>query len=144
MEYYFKDYPKIIRKNRTFNNNIKRICYSTNIESYGDNALILLSSYVDNHLYLTENNVQFLKELILDKLDYENKAYIKYIKCSDDNCYVPIFKKFLICGNLKIRLEGNIIERYVSEIILEYNDELYNKKTKQLKLKGWDDCAKDI
>ena len=127
-----------------FNNVIKRICFSTRMESYGNNTLTLLTLYVDNDFYLTKDNAQFLKELILNKLDYENKAYIKYFKCSDDNCYVPIFKKFLICGNLKIRLEENIIDRYVSEIISEYNCELECRKVMQLKLKGWDDCAKNI
>ena len=126
---YFND-----RKEYCLNNDITNISSSSSIIrglSYGDNSVNLLSRFKE----LDKNEEQFLKWLILEKLDYEHEACIDYLEVKSDIRNVSYQEPYLICGDVKIRVCYEYILRSIAKIIDGYNYEL--RKEKQLVLKGW-------
>ena len=130
------------RKEYCLNNDITNIsCASSIIRglSYGDNRIYLSGKFQE----LEENEYQFLKWLILEKLDYEHEARIDWLKVDSDIRDVSYIEPYLICGdNVKILIHYEHILRSVAKIIDGYNNELRKEKEKQLVLKGWNTYGK--
>ena len=122
--------------NYCFNNNINQIWSSFSDTYYEDDSLCLYYTHKVNTSFQDEED-KFLKRFILEKFDYENRAYIDYIEGKTEELGYFSFGLYLICGNTKIQIDNQIRDR-IKPIINEYNMNLTKEKSKQLVLKGWD------
>ena len=122
------------RKLYCLTNDIKSISSSYGKGTfYGDNKVCLITKYSE----LTKSEELFLKELILDKLDYEHRAYFDFLESDTGIEDIKFKAPHLVCGDLKIRFGSESIIRSVDKIVYAYNCELRKEKEKQLVMKGW-------
>ena len=121
--------------NYCFNNNINQIWSSYCDTYYKDDSLYLYYTHKANTPFQDQED-EFLKRFILEKLDYEHKAYIDYIEVETDELGYFSFGLYLICGDIKIKINNQIRDK-IRPLINEYNINLKKEKSKQLVLKGW-------
>ena len=117
-----------------YENDIKEISCSNDCIKYKD-KLVLRLEY-DKCDILAKSEERFLEELILDKLDYINKAYIVKESKIEKNGFKHTVS-YLINGNTKIQINTLVIINIVNKIISKYNKELVKREEKQLKIGGF-------
>lgn len=103
--------------------------------SLDDEKVSFVFKYDNNGI--EEKEIEFINEFVKYKLDcYEDEAVVKHF-VYEENDILKRTCEYLVCGNLKIKLNARELVPIVDTIVREHNKRIVSIKQMQLKMEGY-------